>query len=103
MEITLGPISAIPPGEGRTFKVGNEQIAVFVTRQGCVYATQASCPHRDGPLADGLVGGTTVICPLHGRKFDVSTGECASGEQGLKTYPVRLSKTEQIVVQVERV
>ena len=98
MEVTLGPLQAIPEGEGRSFDVGKRRIAVFRSRQGCVFATQAECPHRGGPLADGLVGGQTLICPLHSWKFDLATGQSGDGACRLKTYPTRLSLTGQIVV-----
>ena len=89
-EISLGPLAQIPLGEGRNFEIGGTEIAVFHTRQG-VYATQAACPHRQGPLADGLVGGTTLLCPFHAWKFDLTTGEALMGQCGLQTYPVRLT------------
>jgi nitrite reductase (NADH) small subunit len=105
METTLLPIAAIPPGEGRTFQVGAERIAVFHARDGRVFATQAECPHRSGPLSDGLMGGHVVICPLHAWKFDLRTGERVSGAgEGaceLKTYPVRVDPEGRIVVAVE--
>jgi nitrite reductase (NADH) small subunit len=101
-EITLGPVSAIPPGEGRTFAVAQERIAVFHGRDGRLFAVQATCPHRGGPLADGLLGGSTLICPLHAWKFDLSTGAVLRGECGLKTYAVRVSAAQQIVVLLER-
>lgn len=105
METKLGPITAIPPGEGRTFQVNAERIAVFHTRGGEVFATQAQCPHRDGPLADGLLGGHVLICPLHAWKFDLRTGEAlaSAGHEGcrLKTYPVRIDPAGRLVVQVE--
>jgi nitrite reductase (NADH) small subunit len=72
--VDLGPLDRIPPGEGRTFALRGRRIAVFRTRAGAVYATQASCPHRGGPLADGLVGERSVVCPLHGFQFDLATG-----------------------------
>jgi nitrite reductase (NADH) small subunit len=100
MEVTLGPLSSVPPGEGRTFDVGTCKIAVFHTRQGEVFASQAECPHKKGPLADGLIGGNTLICPLHSWKFDLSTGQADNGQCGLKTYPARLSRGGQIVVDV---
>ena len=100
MEVTLGPISAVPPGEGRTFDVGSCKIAVFHTRQGEVFASQAECPHKQGPLADGLVGEKTLVCPLHSWKFDLETGKSQSGDCGLKTYPARLSRGGQIVVEI---
>ena len=62
-ELVIGEVSAVPPGEGRTFSAFGEKIAIFRTRTGRVFAVQAACPHRGGPLADGLVGGTTLICP----------------------------------------
>jgi nitrite reductase (NADH) small subunit len=97
-EIRLGPVAAIPLGEGRTYAVNGENIAVFRTRGGAVYAVQAACPHKGGPLADGLVGGTTLICPLHGWKFDLSTGQALFGDCGVKTFPVRVDEAEQVVL-----
>lgn len=94
----LGPLHQIPPGEGRTFEVAGERVAVFHTRAGDVFATQANCPHQNGPLADGLVGGRAVICPLHAWKFDLSTGEPLGGSCKLTTYPVHLSPDGQIVL-----
>jgi nitrite reductase (NADH) small subunit len=97
--VLIGTVDQIPPGEGRNFIVEREKIAVFRTHAGEVYATQAACPHRNGPLADGLVAGATLVCPLHDRTFDLRTGEgigpdCAS----LKIYPVALTENSQIVV-----
>ena len=89
-EITLGSVDQIPPGEGRVFPIGGFEVAVFHTRAGQVYAVQAECPHKQGPLADGLLGGTTVICPFHARKFDLATGIGQQGDCNLQTYPVRL-------------
>lgn len=98
MEVTLGPIVAIPEGEGRTFAIGSNRIAVFRSRDGSVFATQANCPHKGGPLADGLLGGSTLICPLHALKFDLRTGTAQNGDCTLKTYPTRLSPTGQILI-----
>jgi len=101
MEVTLAPLSSIPEGEGRTFAVGKARLAVFRSREGQVFATQADCPHKGGPLADGLLGGSTLICPLHAQKFDLTTGKALSGDCGLKTYPARLNATGQILVELD--
>lgn len=101
-EFKLCPVSAIPPGEGRNFDALGTQIAVFRARSGGVFAVQATCPHRGGPLADGLLGGTTLICPLHTWKFDVSTGDVLFGDCGIKTYPVQVDEFGQIVVNLEK-
>lgn len=97
-ETKLGAVGNIPLGEGRVYSVSGENIAVFRTRSGAVYAVQAECPHRGGPLADGLVGGTTLICPLHGWKFDLTTGHALFGDCGVKTFPVYIDDAEQIIL-----
>ena len=95
----LGPVSRLPLGEGRIFQVGHTAVAIFRTRGGEVFATQASCPHRGGPLADGLVGAGKVICPLHSYKFDLATGEPVGNAcEALKTYPVSVSETGDILL-----
>ncbi len=86
-EHVLGPLSQIPPGEGRNFLVAGQEIAVFHLRDGRVYATQAQCPHRGGPLADGLTDGATVVCPLHDRIFSLATGEGIGNDCTLAVYP----------------
>ncbi|MDQ1473661.1 MAG: nitrite reductase small subunit [Bryobacterales bacterium] len=101
MELRVARLDAIPPGEGRTFGVLGEKLAIFRTREGRVLAVQAECPHRGGPLADGLVGGTTVICPLHGWKFDLSTGDAIMGDCGLRKYPVRVDTEGHIFISFE--
>jgi nitrite reductase (NADH) small subunit len=98
MEVTLGSLQAIPEGEGRTFVVGERRIAVFRARDGALFATQAECPHRQGPLADGLLGSGTLICPLHSLRFDLATGKALNGDCSLQTYPVRLSQQSQLIV-----
>jgi nitrite reductase (NADH) small subunit len=89
-EVALGSICAIPPGEGREFFVEGREIAVFHLRDGGVRATQARCPHREGPLADGLTGGNVVVCPFHAWKFDLSSGLPVLGECSIQVYPIRV-------------
>ena len=88
----LGPLSRIPAGEGRTFQVEDIPVAIFHTRSGQVFATQAHCPHRNGPLSDGLVGANTVICPLHALRFDLASGQPEGHNcEMLKTYAVTIN------------
>ena len=102
VEFDLGLLSAIPPGEGRNVEVSGRRIAIFHTRGGGVYAVQAQCPHRGGPLADGLVGGTTLICPLHAWKFDLATGVALFGDCGLQTFSVRVDEGGRIQLTVDK-
>ena len=96
--VLVAPLSEVPPGEGRTFDVAGVPVAIFHLRTGEVYATQAHCPHRDGSLADGLVGGNVVICPLHAWKFDLRTGEPLLGSCPIRVYPVELDSQQRILV-----
>lgn len=100
LEIVLGPFDAIPPGEGRAFAAAGARVAVFHARDGRVFAVQAECPHRGGPLSDGLIGGGTLICPLHSWKFDLESGAALTGECGLKTYPARVDGDGFVVLTV---
>ena len=89
-EHRVGKCASIPPGEGRNFIVGRTELAVFHTRAGGFFATQALCPHRAGPLADGLTDGVSVVCPLHDRAFSLATGEGIGNDLSVLTYPVRI-------------
>jgi nitrite reductase (NADH) small subunit len=89
--VPIGQVAQIPIGEGRTFEIAGRRIAVFHTHSGEVFATQAECPHLQGPLADGLTGGATVVCPLHERTYDLRTGLGLNGEcTSLQVYPASL-------------
>ena len=74
---------------------------MFRGSDGAVFATQAECPHRQGPLADGLLGSGTLICPLHSLKFDLKTGKDLNGDCSLQTYPLRVSASGQLVVELD--
>lgn len=104
MEIhNVGPLDRIPVGEGRSFRIGCREIAVFRAREGDLYAVQADCPHRAGPLVDGLIGGGKVVCPLHGQTFDLATGEPARPTcAGLRTYSVELSDARDVLIGIGR-
>jgi nitrite reductase (NADH) small subunit len=93
-------VTQIPPGEGRSFLVGDIDVAVFRTREGKFYATQARCPHRGGPLADGLTDGATVVCPLHDRIFSLASGEGIGNECSITIYPVIVSNDLIVLEQV---
>ena len=88
MQVKLGPVSKIPLGQGLCFKVGNREVAVFRSRTGQLSAIYNRCPHRQGPLCDGVIDETQVICPYHGHKFNLKTGEGSEASEKVKTYPV---------------
>jgi len=81
----------IPIREGRAVSVGDQEIAIFHLEDR--YLTISNeCPHKGGPLCDGIVSGTTVVCPLHGRRFDLETGMPvrASEPSCVATFPTRI-------------
>lgn len=97
----LGPLTQIPEGEGRTFEVAGTRVAVFRTRHNTVFATQADCPHRKGPLADGLLGGDTLVCPLHEWSFDLATGAAKQGSCGVSVYPISKNADGTLVLTLD--
>ena len=97
--INLGPVDRIPPGEGREYELDGELIAVFRTRDGDLFGSQARCPHRNGHLADGVIGGGLVICPMHSLRFELATGKPAGNEcPALKTYRVTINERGEILL-----
>lgn len=98
----IGKLSQIPPGEGRNFAVpgpaGETLMAVFHARDGSVFATQAHCPHKGGPLADGLMDDGAVVCPLHDRMYNLRTGLGIGTDCNIAVYPVRAEADGTIVL-----
>jgi len=91
---TLGFLDDIPVGEGRTYAVDGDMIAVFRLRDGSVRALSAVCPHKGGPLADGQIDLKQVVCPLHLYAWDLTTGCSLSGQSSVSTYPARIDNDE---------
>jgi len=96
----LGPVEEIPLGEGRGYAVGGEQVAVFRPRDGGLYAVSATCPHAGGPLADGQIDGTVVVCPLHLHAYELATGRPRTGQPPLRTFPVEVDSSGRVVVHI---
>lgn len=91
----------IPIREGRQVRVGEREIAIFNLGNDRFLAVESRCPHKDGPLADGIVSGQTVVCPLHAWKFNLETGEGASSASAGRCVETFTTKVEQGIVLVE--
>jgi len=80
-------------GGGRLVEVGGQKIAIF-NLGGHYYVIENTCPHRGGPLADGMVAGDEVICPWHGSRFNIKTGAVLSppAREGVKSFAVRVTE-----------
>jgi nitrite reductase (NADH) small subunit len=96
-EVSLGPVDQIPYGEGRAFEVEGEQVAVFRLRDGSLRALSAVCPHRGGPIADGQIDNSIVLCPLHLNAFELDTGCSTTGQQPLRRFDVTVLDDEIIL------
>lgn len=100
VEHRLGPVDEVPIGEGRAYAAGGVPVAVFRTRAGGLYALGAVCPHAGGPIADGLIDESVVVCPLHQYAYALRTGESTSDQPALPCYPVRIDDAGHLVIEV---
>lgn len=79
----------VPLGEGRAVTLDGRRIAIFRSPAGW-FALDAACPHRGGPLADGIVCDSAVICPLHERRYDLASGEALNAGDAVTAHSVQL-------------
>jgi len=86
--IRITPTANIPLREGRAVKIGEREIAVFNLGDRFA-AIENKCPHSGGPLCDGILSGDTVVCPLHGWRISLETGNVVKPE-----VPVRVATFE---------
>lgn len=89
----VGPLDNIPVLGARRlcFGYGGRPIAVFRTSENRVYALVDECPHRQGPLSEGIIAGRTVTCPLHSWVIDLADGAALGPDDGRTTaLPVRV-------------
>ena len=87
----IGTLDDIPPNGARCVEAGETRIAVFRTDDDRVFALEDRCPHRAGPLSQGIVHDGCVTCPLHNWVISLATGAATGADEGrTTTYPVRL-------------
>ncbi|MCR8546466.1 nitrite reductase small subunit NirD [Salipiger sp. P9] len=91
--IDIGHIDEVPLRGARLVKTAVGCVALFRTDEAEVFAASNTCPHKQGPLSEGIVHGQKVTCPLHNWVFDLNTGEAQGADEGrIATYPVRLEE-----------
>ena len=92
----------VPPREGRAVTVGDREIALFNLGDRFL-AVGNQCPHRGGPLSDGIVTGAAVVCPLHAWKVNLETGgvERPAADANGSCVPVYCTRIEAGVLLVE--
>ena len=88
--VKVAALSEIAEGSGKTVEVAGKKIALFNVGGKC-YAIDNACKHRGGPLGEGELEGTAVICPWHGWEYDVTTGANLDDPSvKLGCYPVKV-------------
>jgi nitrite reductase (NADH) small subunit len=89
MTVRVCRLEDIAPLGARRYGAGEAAIAIFRAHDDAVFAVQDRCPHKGGPLSQGIVFGTSVACPLHNWTIDLASGCAASPDEGcVKRYPV---------------
>jgi len=87
----IGTIDDIPLRGARCVKTPQGEIGVFRTHDGRIFAIENHCPHKGGPLTQGIVHGAAVTCPLHNWVFSLETGKALGADEGeVKTIPVKV-------------
>lgn len=89
--IDIAALDAVPQRGARKLKTAHGCVAVFRTGDDEVFALDNACPHKQGPLAEGIVHGKAVTCPLHNWVISLETGMAQGADEGqVATYPARV-------------
>jgi nitrite reductase (NADH) small subunit len=87
----IGHINDIPQRGARCVETPQGRIAVFRTVDDHVFAIEDRCPHKGGPLSQGIVHGTAVTCPLHNWAVSLETGKALGADEGaVRTIEVKV-------------
>ena len=96
--IEVVALEDIPRLGSRVIDAGDMKVAVFRTSEDQVFAIRNECPHKVGPLSEGIVHGTSVTCPLHNWKIDLASGEALGPDDGCtNVFPVKLENGQVFV------
>lgn len=96
--VSIGTIADIPLRGARCVRTPLGKIAVFRTADDRVFAIEDHCPHKGGPLSQGIVHGTSVTCPLHNWVISLETGQALGADEGsVRTIDVELREGELFI------
>ena len=99
--IQIGSINDIPRRGARCVATPQGRIAVFRTAEDQVFAIEDRCPHKGGPLSQGIVHGASVTCPLHNWVISLETGKALGADEGaVRTVPVKV-EGEQLFITLD--
>jgi 3-phenylpropionate/trans-cinnamate dioxygenase ferredoxin component len=88
--IHVAELNDIPPGTAKVVAVQNVEVALF-NLEGSIYAIDNMCQHAGGPLGEGTIKGDTVVCPWHGYRYHIKTGQYVKNpDMSVACYPVKV-------------
>lgn len=88
--IEVGTVDDIPRLGARVIKTADGNIGIFRTASDRIFALRDECPHKGGPLSQGIVHGEKVTCPLHNWNIELTNGEAIAPDEGCTaSYPVK--------------
>ncbi|MCB1861494.1 MAG: nitrite reductase small subunit NirD [Gammaproteobacteria bacterium] len=91
--IKVVELNQIPPLGARVVRTVTMDIALFRGSDDRVFAVRDACPHKNGPLSQGIMHGHSVTCPLHNWKIDLTSGEALGPDEGCtNVFPVRVEE-----------
>lgn len=101
--LDIGPVTQLPALGARTLPVrGGVEIAIFRTAHGSVHALVNRCPHKHGPLSQGIVHDTSVTCPLHNWRISLLTGQALGEDKGcVPVIPVKIDSGRILIGRAE--
>ena len=89
--VDIGSLDDIPTQGARVVRTAQGCVAVFRAADDRVFAMEDRCPHKGGPLSEGIVHGTFVTCPLHNWVFDMNTGQAQGADEGrVRTFAAKV-------------
>ena len=89
--VDVGAAADILPRSARVVRTAERDVAVFRTASDTYFAIDNRCPHRGGPLSEGIVHGDAVTCPLHNWVISLETGRSLGADEGcVATVPIRV-------------
>lgn len=96
--VDIGALDDIPRQGARVIRTAQGCVAVLRTLDDRVFALDDRCPHKGGPLSEGMVHGDRVTCPLHNWVFDMNSGAAQGADEGaVRTWPVRVERGRVLI------
>jgi nitrite reductase (NADH) small subunit len=95
--VKVSTVAEVAPGTPIKVEVNGQELALYNV-DGKFFATSNICPHQGGPLHEGMVEGTSIVCPWHAWVFDVTTGQSPVNPRAkIPCYPVKVEGKDLLV------